>query len=260
MQFLRVGIAVLVAFMLGIGVGLVGGVYVSVHEFAAPVKPAIAESSASPSPAREAKEPTASPSTTPGSSASAAASPSPSPTASASPKAVATTPHDEPSPDASATATPAHEVAKEPQQQAEPSPSSSPTEEPSPDKPKKATLRVTANKGNGFKVLVDGESKGVTPMAVEVSPGKPHTVKVVGGDKYKSWIGKATAQAGEIEDVQAELTFIEAPAPVAAPAPVYHAPAYHAPAYRPRPSYNPPARYYPPSGGGAPSITGTHKM
>lgn len=260
MDLMRTAVVVIVAYILGLGTGVVGGVWYSFHEFAAPVAPV----SASPSPTMAASpspSPTALALGSPSPSASAPTSPSPLASTSppASPVAASPSPSGSGSPlastsQASPSASPSP-AAHSPSLAATPSPRLEQTETPTPTpsaKPAAATFVVSVNKGDGFKVMIDGEAVGKTPLTVHVAPGKAHHVKVLGGERYTSWEGKVTPQSGEKREIQATISYVPPPPPP----PVYHAPppppVYHAP---------PPRHYSAPSGGGGrPSVQGNQRF
>jgi hypothetical protein len=270
MDIMRMALVVIVAYILGLGTGLVGGVVFSLKEFAAPAGAVVATtgsqsgSAATPSSDRSAKpekpasgdEEEASERETPRPEASAPAK-SASPRASARPSTLAMA-SASPLPSAEvAEATPSDEesttsgaVSEHDTPSAEPSAETAPEASPSPT-PSRSSLLVVANKGKGFAVYVDGEKRGATPVTVEVAPGRTHTVKVVGGEKFKSWQTHVKPDAGEKLMVKAVLAYIPPPppAPVAAPAPRYYPPA---PAPRYVPSYGG-------GGGGRPGVTGSSR-
>lgn len=266
MDLLRMSIVVIVAYVLGLGTGVVGGVFFSFREFATPVAAApatapspVADDTGGPRPMAVDTpyvDPTASP--------AVAASPDATPVAGSPAPSLPVAGSPEPSPVAgSPAASPDAPVAGSPGPVAvdTPAPDETPDEpSPTPDetppaapRPEKATLVVTSNKGEGFKVFVDGTMAGKTPVSVSVTAGKPHHVKVVGGDSYTSWEGKVTPNAGDKRKVEAAMSYIPPP-------PAYNPPP---PAYvPPPPAYNPPPVYYPPAntGGGRPSVRGNQRF
>jgi hypothetical protein len=68
-----------------------------------------------------------------------------------------------------------------------------------------ALLWITANKGDGFEVYVNGLPVGKTPVRVKVVPGKTHLVKVVGGEEYTSFSAKVTPGPAEHREIAAVL-------------------------------------------------------
>ncbi|HEY4002656.1 MAG TPA: PEGA domain-containing protein [Candidatus Xenobia bacterium] len=229
MNAFRLVILVLVTYVLGLGTGAVGGVFLSYKELTKPVAMATSVVTA-----------TATVTVTP-TEVAVASSESPS---------------GSPSIMESATASPTVEKT------VEPAASSSPTEEAASAAPSEtstpatsssgadglATLDVVANKGEGYTTYVDGLSAGDTPVTVQVVPGQTHKIKVVGGDKFSTWEGTVKLSAGEKRTVTAELKA------KASPTPEHHAqsgggyvpPAYHGGGH---------------SGGGAPSLNnGTRRF
>ncbi|MBM3463377.1 MAG: PEGA domain-containing protein [Armatimonadetes bacterium] len=234
-------IIVIVAYVLGLGTGVVGGVVFSFNEFAAPVVAVTPSPQATvagtPSPSVAASE---SPLAVDSPSPTESVSPSPTVAASASPSGIAV---DSPSP---TSASPSAVAQETPTASPSPTPSPTPSPSPTPKKPSTATLVVNDNKGSGFKVYVDGEMKGKTPLSVEVAADKPHQIKVIGGERYTTWEGKVTPGPGEKREIVATLSYIPPPPP-----PVYRAPEpYNPPAYNPPPSY----------GGGRPSVQGQQRF
>lgn len=81
-----------------------------------------------------------------------------------------------------------------------------PSETPKAEKPSRATLKVVANKGEGFVTIIDGQNAGETPVEVQVLPNKKHKIQVKGGDKFESWAGIVSIHAGQTRTVTARLT------------------------------------------------------
>ena len=255
MDIARLAVVVIVSYILGLGTGVVGGVVFSFREFSAPASVA-ATDEASPQPTKSAtptddRKPTASPSdvsTLPSSEPEPA---SPAPVKSATPSTPRSAAPSTPDPETKPVETPSSTPGAVPETDPAPTASTSPASEPSSSpekKPLPSVLSISANKGKGFAVFVDGNKVGATPLVINVSPDKTHLVKVAGGDKYKSWEQKVHPTAGEKRAIEATLTFVPPPEPppVAAPAPRYYPPA---------------PRYYPPpggsvSGGGRPGVSG----
>lgn len=249
MDVIRVSVVVIVAYVLGLGTGLVGGVVYSFKNFSSPVPAqATALEGRSPSPGTSVApmagaSPEAHPSTassgvavtaSPSASTVAMTEPSPSVDASATP---ATSPSETPSA-SPAKASPEPEPSETPTVVESPTPEVSPSKTPPPPQ-EDSTLVVMANKGKGFKIFINGnDTNETTPATIQVPPGT-NTIKVVGGDKFRSWTAKVTTKAGQKKTVQAALAAIPPPPPVVtAPQPVYYPPARPAPqpVYRPRPS------------------------
>ena len=251
MDVIRMSVVVIVAYVLGLGTGLVGGVVYSFKNFSSPVPSQTAvldghSPSPGTSPTRMAgASPGARPSTSPN-AVTVSTSPSPS--------TVAMT---DPSPKVDASATPATSPSQAPSMSPdkaspEPDPSETPTvvDSPKPEPSKTAvveppppqedsTLMVTANKGKGFKIFINGnDTNETTPATIQVPPGT-NTIKVVGGDKFRSWQAKVTTKPGQKKSLEATLATIPPPPPVVtAPRPVYYPPVRTAPppVYHPRPS------------------------
>ncbi|MHB2017767.1 MAG: PEGA domain-containing protein [Candidatus Xenobia bacterium] len=244
---IRLIVMVLFTYIVGLGTGVVAGVAISFREFGKPmVVAAGAPAVAAVTPAE----------VTPLASTSPLAVSTPSPTrASASrlfsPTMVTPTPAPPPPPVAvhqTAAPSPTEEPPSPPPATSvddeSPTPDETPTPEATPTHraaPEPATLVVGTNKGNGFRTYIDGRDAGETPVEWRVQPGKRHTVKVVGGDKFTTWEGIVQLTPGQRQRVIAELHTRAAPPP-------------------PPPAYNPPPVYNPPPSYGPPPVSGTRRF
>ncbi len=266
MNIVRLALVVIVAYILGLGTGLVGGVVFSFREFAVPANSSTAATGdqdvASLGQGGQGSSPASSPLTSSSASSSSSSS-SPAPLSASPAPSSPSAPVSSATPDAAGASPGAGQDTSASQPVASSAPSSEPSVGPVPSPVTihtapspapsrvaaahhvgKATLLVTANKGNGFAVYIDGTKRGVTPCKVEVKSDVTHNVKVAGGDKFKSWQVGIKPAANEQRIVKALLVYIP-PAPPPPPAPRYH-------------PYVPPAqpRYVPNNGGGRPVVTG----